>query len=155
MIRILFVCLGNICRSPMAEFVMKDLVNKRGMKNKFYIDSAATSYEEVGNNMHYGTTDKLNQKGIPYSKHKARKIGIQDYKKFNYIIGMEDRNVKDIIKIIGSDTECKVHRLLDYSNNPRDIADPWYTGNFEITYNDILEGCTALLENLTNPESKI
>lgn len=148
MIKILFVCLGNICRSPMAEFVMKDLVNKMGVKDKFYIESAATSYEEIGNEMHYGTIDKLKQKGIPFTNHKARRINKDDYKKFDYIIGMEDTNIKNIIKIIGEDKEHKIIRLLDFSNNPRDIADPWYTGDFEITYNDILEGCNDLLEKI-------
>lgn len=150
MIRILFVCLGNICRSPMAEFVFKDIVKKNGLNNKFYIDSAATSYEEIGNSMHYGTIDKLEQKAISYTNHKARRIRKEDYKKFDYIIGMEDRNIKDIIRIMGQDPNNKVFKLLDFSNNPRDIADPWYTGNFEVTYNDILEGCNCLFHKLVN-----
>ena len=148
--KILFVCLGNICRSPMAEFVFKDIVNKNNKIKQFYIDSAATSYEEKGNGMHYGTTDKLTQKSIPYTKHKARRIVKGDYNKFDYIIGMEDRNVRDIINIVGEDKEHKIYKLLDFSNNPRDIADPWYTGNFEITYNDILEGCNGLFKKLNN-----
>lgn len=146
--RILFVCLGNICRSPMAEFIFKDIVNKNNKTKQFYIDSAATSYEEVGNGMHYGTIEKLTQKGTPYTYHKARRITKQDYNKFDYIIGMEEKNIRNIINIVGEDTEHKIYKLLDFSNNPRDIADPWYTGNFEVTYNDILEGCTELFKRL-------
>ena len=148
MIKILFVCLGNICRSPMAEFVFKDMVKKNGLENKFYIDSAATSYEEIGNGMHYGTIDKLEQQGIPYTNHKARRITKNDYKKFDYIIGMENKNIRDIIGIVGQDVDNKVYRLLEFSSNPRDIADPWYTGNFEITYNDIIEGCNCFLNKI-------
>lgn len=155
MIRILFVCLGNICRSPMAEFVFKDMTKKNGLETKFYIDSAATSYEEVGNDMHYGTIDKLEQKGIPYSKHKARRITKEDYNKFDYIIGMEDRNIRDIIRIVGKDTENKVYKLLDFSKNSKDIADPYYTGNFEMTYNDIVKGCKSLLKKIESEEKSI
>ena len=124
------------------------MVKKNGLENKFYIDSAATSYEEIGNGMHYGTIDKLEQKGIPYTNHKARRITKNDYKKFDYIIGMENKNIIDIIEIVGQDVDNKVYRLLDFSSNPRDIADPWYTGNFEITYNDIVEGCNCFLNKI-------
>lgn len=148
MIKILFVCLGNICRSPMAEFVFKDIVKNIGRQEEFYIDSAATSSEEIGNGMHYGTISKLKEKGIEYTNHKARKITPSDYNDYNYIIGMESNNVRNIIKIVGEDKENKVYRLLDFSDNPRDIADPYYTGDFNTTYNDILEGCEALLKNL-------
>lgn len=146
--KVLFVCLGNICRSPMAEFVFKDLVKKSGLEDEFFIDSAATSYEEVGNDMHYGTVDKLRQKGIEFTNHVARRITKEDYKKFDYIIGMEERNIMDILRIVDVDPQQKIHRLLDFSSKPRDIADPWYTGNFETTYNDVLEGCQALLNRL-------
>jgi len=148
MIKILFVCLGNICRSPMAKFIFKDIVKKNGLENKFYIDSAATSYEEVGNDMHYGAKDKLEQKEIPYTKHRARRIIKEDYQKFDYIIGMEESNIRNIIRIVGEDTENKIYKLLDFSDNPRDIADPYYTGNFEITYNDIIEGCNGFLKKI-------
>lgn len=148
MIKILFVCLGNICRSPMAEYVFKDLIFKKGMKDKFFIDSAATSSEEIGNGIHYGTKSKLDSVGIPYDNHKARKITKEDYSKFDFIIGMEERNIINIKRIIGEDTNQKIYRLLDFSNNPRDIADPWYTGNFDVTYDDIVEGCNALLKFL-------
>lgn len=146
--KILFVCLGNICRSPMAEFVFKDLVKKNGMEDEFIIDSAATSYEEIGNGIHIGTRKQLDKERIEYDNHMARRVTVEDYQNFDYILGMESRNVRDIIKIIGSDNENKVCRLLDFSNNPRDIADPWYTNNFEVTYNDIVEGCNALLKFL-------
>ena len=150
MIKIMFVCLGNICRSPMAEFVLKDMVDKKGLSKEFYIRSSATRYEEIGNDMHYGAKDKLLQKGIPFSKRKAVRLTLEDYEKYDYIIGMEESNIRNIKKIVGEDIEHKVYRLLDFSKNPRDIADPWYTGNFEVTYNDIIEGCTGLLKFLKN-----
>ena len=143
MTKVLFVCLGNICRSPMAEYILKDMVKKKGIENRFYISSAATSYEEIGNDMHYGAKDKLDEMG-----HKARRNEKQDYEKYDYIIGMEERNIQNIIRIVGNDKENKVYRLLDFSKNPRDIADPWYTGNFTVTYNDIVEGCTGFLDYL-------
>ncbi len=148
MIKVLFVCLGNICRSPMAEFVLKDMVKKKGIQDDFYIASAATSNEEIGNGMHYGTIEKLNKAHIEYTDHKARRITPSDYDKFDYIIGMEERNIRDILNIIGQDNEHKVYKLLDFTNNPRDIADPWYTGNFEITYKEVIEGCKAFLKEL-------
>lgn len=148
MIKVMFVCLGNICRSPMAEFVLKDMVKKRGIDKEFYIASSATSYEEIGNDVHYGTKDKLKSVGIPYEKRKATKLTKNDYEKYDYILGMEDSNIRNIIRIVGEDREEKVSRLLDFSDNPRDIADPWYTGNFEITYRDIVEGCEAFLDKI-------
>lgn len=146
MIKVLFVCLGNICRSPMAEFVMKDLVKKQGLETEFQIESAATSSEEVGNGIHYETMAKLKEKQISYGDKKARKLTKEDYEKFNYILGMETSNIRNIYRIIGEDNKNKVYRLLDFSQNPHDIADPWYTGNFEVTFEDVLEGCQAFLE---------
>lgn len=145
MIKVLFVCLGNICRSPMAEYLLKDIVKKEGIEERFYIDSAATSIEEIGNPIHYGTKNKLKQMNIECGNHVARKMTKQDYKKFDYIIGMEESNITDIKKIVGEDKENKIFKLLDFSNNPRDIADPWYTGNFDKTYEDILEGLEGFL----------
>lgn len=148
MINVMFVCLGNICRSPMAEFVLKDLVCKKHLEKSFYIASSATSFEEVGNDVHYGTKEKLKEQGIPIEKRKAVRLKKDDYEKYDYIIAMEESNIKNILKIIGEDKENKVCRLLDFTSNPRDIADPWYTGNFTSTYNDILEGCNSFLDKI-------
>ena len=148
MIKILFVCLGNICRSPMAEFVFKDMIQKMGIDSEFYVESAATSSEEVGHGVHYGTIDKLKKEGIKIYDRKAKQIKKSDYDKFDYIIGMEKRNIDGILRIVGSDSENKIYRLLDFSDTPRDIADPWYTGNFNVTYDDIVEGCQALIKKV-------
>ena len=150
MTNILFICLGNICRSPMAEMMFKDLVKKNNMQDKFHIESRATSYEEEGNGLHRGAIDILNKHNIPIENHKAQRLQKSDYDKFDYIIGMDENNVYSIIRIIGEDPENKVYRLLDFSNNPRDIADPWYTGNFVETYEDLEEGINALFEKLIN-----
>lgn len=148
MIKVMFVCLGNICRSPMAEFILKDMTRKRGIDDKFYIVSSATSSEEVGNDVHYGTVKKLNSVGIKVEHRKAIKLKKADYEKYDYIIGMEERNIQSIIGIIGNDKNKKISKLLDFTENPRDIADPWYTGNFDKTYEDIVEGCEAFLKKL-------
>ena len=148
MIKVLFVCLGNICRSPMAEFVLKDLVKKKNIDNNFLIESAGTSNEEVGNPVHYGTRNKLAEVGISTAGKFARQLKKEDYEKYDYILAMETSNVKSIHRILGEDKDNKVFRLLDFSNNPRDIADPWYTGNFNVTYDDILEGCIAFLDKI-------
>lgn len=150
MINVMFVCLGNICRSPMAEFVFKDYVKKMGKENEFYIESSGTSNEEFGNPVHYGTVRKLNDEGIRMTDRTARKLTKEDYEKFDYILGMEERNVYSIYGIVGNDRAGKVSRLLDYSNKPRDIADPWYTGNFDKTYTDIVEGVEAFYEYLVD-----
>ena len=144
MVSILFVCLGNICRSTMAEYVMKDLVSKRGLSADFFIDSAATSAEELGNGVHPGTRRKLAQMGVPCGGHKARQMTRADYDRFDYLIGMEGRNVTNMLRILGGDPEGKVRRLLP----GRDIADPWYTGDFDATYEDVAEGCAALLDEI-------
>ena len=118
------------------------------IRKKFYIKSSATSSEEIGNDIHYGTRDKLIQKEIPFTKRKAVKLREEDYKKYNYIIGMEKSNVINIKRIVREDVDDKIYRLLDFSDTPRDIADPWYTGNFENTFNDIVEGCNVFLKYL-------
>ena len=146
--KILFVCLGNICRSPMAEFVFRDLVKKADRESEFYIASSATSSEEVGSPVHIGTRRILNSLGIDCSFKRAVQLVKNDYDKYDYIIGMEGRNCKTMLKIFGSDKDNKIYRLCDFTSNPRDIADPWYTGNFELTYQDILDGCQALLDKI-------
>lgn len=148
MIKILFVCHGNICRSPMAEFVFRDMVQKRGLADRFYIASAATSSEELGSPVHHGTTEKLKKYGISTKGKYAVQLKKKDYQEYDYLIGMESRNVRGIHRIIGSDSEHKVSMLLDFTGHPRDIADPWYTGNFDKTYDDIVEGCEAFLNYL-------
>lgn len=148
MIKVLFVCHGNICRSPMAEFILKDIIKKRGLEDKFIISSSATSTEEIGNPVHPGTRKKLSSFNINTSGKKAVQITKSDYEKYDYIFLMDNNNIRNIKRIIDSDPDNKICRFLDITNNPRDIADPWYTGNFDETYNDILEGCTAFIEKL-------
>ena len=148
MVKILFICLGNICRSPMAEFLFKDMVAKRGLADKFYIASAATSSYEIGNPVHPGTRNKLAQHGISVAAKTAVQLTKADYNKYDYLIGMEASNIRNILRIVGSDNRHKVYKLLQFAGSERDITDPWYTGNFDVTYNDIHEGCTALLEYL-------
>ncbi len=149
MIKILFVCHGNICRSPMAEFVMKDIVRKNDLSDEIYVESCATSTEEIGNDIHYGTKRKLTEMGIPFERRGARQITKSDYENFDYIILMDSYNVRNLKRIIPNDKDNKVFKLLDFSKRKgEDIADPWYTGNFDETYNDVLEGCEGLLEIL-------
>lgn len=148
MIKVLFVCHGNICRSTMAEYMMKDLVKNRGMESEFYIDSAATSREEIGNPVHYGTRQKLREVGIPCGDHRARQMTKEDYEKFDYLIGMDSANIRNMHRILGADPEGKVHKLLEFTERVRDIADPWYTGNFDVTYEDIKEGLEGLFLHL-------
>ena len=145
---ILFVCLGNICRSPMAEFIMKHIVANDGKSADFIISSAATSDEEQGNGIHYGTRRVLTEKGIPFTQHFARKIVKDDYSKYDYIIGMDQSNIRDMLAFFGGDPQNKIRLLLSFAKDDRSVADPWYTGNFEKTYNDILRGCKALYESL-------
>lgn len=148
MIKILFVCHGNICRSPMAEFVMKDLVHKEGLDDYFYIESCAVSREEIGNSVYPPVTKLLNGLGIDCSAKKARVMTSLDYGKFDYIIAMDESNLYGIKRIVGEDLEHKVHLLLEYTKENRDVRDPWYTRNFDETYRDVLNGCTALLSLL-------
>ncbi len=149
MVKILFICHGNICRSPMAEFVMKDMIQKAGAADDFFIASAATSTEEIGNPVHHGTRSRLAREGISVAGKYARQMTQRDYEEYDYLIGMDHWNLRNMQRITGPDTDNKLSLLLDYTDRAgADIADPWYTGNFEETYNDIVEGCTALLRNL-------
>ena len=154
MIRVLFVCHGNICRSPMAEFIFRDLVNKRGLGGRFEVASAATSYEETGNPIYPPAKRKLAEHGIRAEGHQAHRMERREYEEYDYLIGMESWNIRNMNRIIGSDPDHKVHRLLDFSDRPRDIADPWYTGNFDVTYNDIKEGCEALLWHILEKDGE-
>lgn len=152
MIKVLMVCHGNICRSPMAEFIFKDMLKKEGLADRFHVASAATSTEEiwngVGNPVYPPAREELAKHGIDCQGKRAVQIKKSDYNEYDYILGMETYNLRNMMRILGSDPEGKVKRLLDYSDKPRDIADPWYTGNFKITYADIVEGCEAFLEYL-------
>ena len=149
MLKVLFICHGNICRSTMAEYVMKDLVNRSGLSDSFYIASAATSREEIGNPVHHGTRRKLKEVGIPCGDHRARQMRASEYEEFDYIIGMDSWNIRNINRILGNgDPDAKVSKLLDFTERKgEDIADPWYTGNFDVTYRDVKEGCEALLQD--------
>ena len=147
MTRILFVCHGNICRSPMAEFVMKDLVASAGLEREFDIASAATSDEEEGNPLYPPARRTLDQHGVPHTPHSARQLAPDDLRGFDLLVGMEARNLVNARRLLGDSP--KYRRLLDYTDRPRDIADPWYTGDFETAYREILEGCQALLDALT------
>ena len=148
MIRVLFVCHGNICRSPMAEFVLKDMAEKAGLADQLVIDSAATSTEEIGNGIHHGTMSIFRKYHIPCTGHRARQMTRRDYEEYDYLIGMDDWNIRNMLRIAGSDPDHKIRKLLSFTDSERDIADPWYTGNFDETYDDIIEGCEAFLHSL-------
>ncbi len=145
-IKILFVCHGNICRSPMAEFVMRDMIKKCGLDGKIVTASAATSTEEIGNPVHSGTRRKLREHGISTDGKYAVQLTKSDYDKYDYLIGMDSANIRNMKRITGGDE--KIIRLLDLTDEPRDVADPWYTGDFDTTYNDVVKGCKVLLEKL-------
>lgn len=148
MVKILFICHGNICRSTMCESVMTHLVIQNNLTDSFQIASAATHNDEIGNPPHYGTVRKLKQMGIPLVPHHAVRMTKADYAKYDYLIGMDSENIRSMTRITSGDPQGKIHKLLAFANSSRDIADPWYTGNFDATYADVLEGCTAFLEFL-------
>ena len=148
MIKVLFICHGNICRSTMAQFVFQDMINKRHWEDLFYIDSAATSREEIGNPPHYGTVNKLRQVGVPVLKHRAIQLTKADYDKYDYIIGMDTWNIRNMMRILDNDPKGKVYKLLSFAGRGGDIADPWYTGNFDETYSDVVEGCNGFIDFL-------
>ena len=155
MIRVLFICHGNICRSTMAESIFTHMVNQSGLTQQFEIDSAATSREEIGNPTHYGTVDKLRKEGIPLVPHRARQMTRDDYLYYDYLIGMDSANIRNMTRIAGgTDSQEKIYKMLSfvgYEENhklteARDVADPWYTGDFDATYRDVVAGCKGLLQ---------
>lgn len=149
MIKILFVCHGNICRSPMAEFMMKDMVKYRQLDDKIYVDSAALSTEEIGNGIHEGTREKLEAVGVSYDENKkARMMTSHDYEEFDYIIGMDELNMRELRQLFNGDPDGKTYKLMEFTDNDKDIPDPWYTHDFDDTYDDILVGLSGLLKCL-------
>ena len=150
MTRILFVCHGNICRSPMAEFVMKDLVRKAGLEKDFLIESAATSTEEIGNPVYPPARRKLAEHGIDCTGKTARQLQNDDYEEYDLLIGMDQANLCNMHRICGGDFEGKMHLLMEYSDHPGDVADPWYTADFDATWRDVEEGCQGLLNHITD-----
>ena len=148
MIKVLFVCHGNICRSTMAQCMFQDMVNKKGLADRFEIDSAATSREEIGNGPHYGTVGKLREVGIPVIPHRARQMTRSDYGYYDYLIGMDSYNISNMMRIAGGDPDNKIYSCLEFAGSDRSIADPWYTGNFDATYEDLLEGLGAFWKKI-------
>ena len=148
MYRILFVCHGNICRSPMAEFVMKDVVKRAGVEERFYIESAATSTEELGNPVYPPARRKLAEHGLRCDGKTARQMRREDYDRFDLLIGMDSFNLRNMRRIVGGDPQGKIHLLLDYTDRPGEVADPWYSGDFETTWQDVTAGCEGLLRSL-------
>ncbi len=148
MIKILFVCHGNICRSPMAEFVMKDMVEKKGIAHKYEIASCATSTEELGNSVYPPARAKLAENGISCKGKTARQMTKEDYGYYDYIIAMDRYNLRNMTRFVGDDPEGKVSLLLDHTDRPGDVADPWYTGNFDATWRDVNLGCEALINEI-------
>ena len=146
--RILFVCHGNICRSPMAEFVMKHLVEKAGLADDYDIASAATSTEEIGNSVYPPARRKLAEHGIDCQGKRARQLTRGDYSRYDLLVGMDGQNMRNMLRICGGDPQGKLRMLMDFTRRPGDVADPWYTGDFEATWRDVLEGCQGLLQHL-------
>ena len=152
MVKILFVCHGNICRSPMAEFVMKDLVEKKGIAEEFYIASCATSREEIGNGVYPPAKRKLSENGISCAGKTARQMTKGDYDYFDYIVAMDHMNLRNMYQFVGEDKDKKVSLLMDFTDTPGDVADPWYTGDFDATWEDVNKGCSGLLEKILKTE---
>ena len=153
MIKILFVCHGNICRSPMAEFVMKHMTAEARLESQFHIESAATSREELGNPVYPPARKKLSEHGIDCTGKTARQLRSRDYHDYDLLSGMDHANLHNMHRICGGDPDGKIHLLLDYTSRPGDVADPWYTGDFDATWRDVAEGCQGILDQLTNAGS--
>ncbi len=154
-IKVLFICHGNICRSTMAQYVFQDLINRHHLADQFCIDSAATSREEIGNPVHHGTRRKLKEVGIPCGDHRARQLQKREYNEFDYLIGMDSMNIRNMMRILGGDPEGKVSKLLDFTERAgQDIADPWYTGNFDRTYEDVKDEVYDV-RNWRDPDSDV
>lgn len=151
--RILFVCHGNICRSTMAQFVFEELVRRAGREDDFDIDSAATSREEIGNPPHRGTVAKLREVGIPVGAHRARQITRDEFSRWDRIVYMDGENERGLRRILGADAASSCTRLLSYTGRNADVADPWYTGDFDATYDDVVAGCSALFEQITGTDA--
>lgn len=149
MIRVAFCCHGNICRSTLSESVFTHKVKELGLKDLFEIDSFATSTEEIGNPPHRGTVNKLREVGIPLVPHRAKQITLRDYDNFDYIIGMDTANIRNLNRMLKGDPEGKVYKFLTFAGSGRDIADPWYTGDFDATYRDVVKGCEGFIAYLT------
>ena len=145
-IKVLMCCHGNICRSTLSESVFTHMVKTAGLQNQFIIDSFATSREEIGNPPHYGTVNKLREVGIPLVPHRAKQITLADYDKFDFIIAMDTANIRNLNRMLNNDPEGKIYKLLSFAGSDADIADPWYTGDFDATYDDVTRGCKGLLE---------
>lgn len=150
MLKVLFICHGNICRSPMAQFVFQHLVNQAGLTACFHISSAATSTEEIGNPIHHGTMGIFRKYSIPCSGHHAVQMKKTDYEKYDWLIGMDQANIRNMNRICGGDPNNKIYKLTAFAGSSKDVADPWYTGDFEVTYRDVLAGCQGLLEEIRN-----
>ena len=153
MVKIAFVCHGNICRSPMEEFVFKNMIKNSGVEKKYFVVSHATSDEEIwggiGNRIHRGTLGIFSKYAIPYDKEKrAVQLSREDYEMYDLFIGMDNANIRNMHRIFGADPQNKVKLLLEYANEAKEVADPWYTGDFEITYRDIVKGCKGILQTL-------
>ena len=149
MIKIMFVCHGNICRSPMADFVFKKMSADKGLSGEFTIESSATSTEEIGNDIHRGTRAILTKYSIPFTPRRAVQLTRADYEKYDLFVGMDTANIRNMHRLFGADPDSKITKLLDFTPRGGDVADPWYTGNFEETYRDVTEGCAALLDKLS------
>lgn len=149
MIHILFICHGNICRSPMAEFIMRDLVKKAGLDDRISVSSLAATRDEEGNDMYQPARRKLAREGIPFAPRQARLMTMEDYEQADLVIGMDEENRRDLMRLTGGDKVHKVHMLMEYTDRPGEVADPWFTGDFDTTFRDVLDGCRGVLGKIT------